>query len=614
MDNHHNNNLTRRATATDEDFLELLKSQSSQSEDGATSASPLADLSDKPDTSHKRKQSDIAFDKLNIGSRTNFELEKIEQGVEEDEDHDYYALHSPPSSMAYNIMNNGCPLSSQTRLIFSSYPIKNARFVAAFVFLASVAFVGFLRSSKSTDDWGFEVVGEGFATNSVSDWLEFYPSPERMPKMISTGPQRVDDTLGGMHLFTDVCVTNNIDDTSLRGLIFFDKRMAKNPKRCVPCSTRGMNAREEDIWGEMSSVDTALGHQCGFKGVHASYATSVTDWNECMAETNNHQLLIRNKQTQSPSYAKNVHYFQEPTLLLSFKENDRESSLFDSLFTYLPYWSVFRKDGYPFERVFSKSVQGCLSHSRNWFCELTHQMGAFGYAKEVMWEPTHATLYCFKSLYVNQLEYQRSLSHPMQITKHIMDEFRDEIFSHFGLPRPRDRKEMIERDKKLAMRIVLYANNESSDKNRWEGLDKLVDNSKRKHPHVEFYIIHDFDVPIAEQARLFNSADAIVMATGDHFANSIFVPDDTIFAELSCSSRSPTNNPRFMELISGSAINVSSSTSSECSESICISCMEDQSSFTMSDKSFQSLVDDIVEKHSAITSVIRDGRRLKLSA
>ena len=121
-------------------------------------------------------------------------------------------------------------------------------------------------------------------------------------------------------------------------------------------------------------------------------------------------------------------------------------------------------------------------------------------------------------------------------------------------------------------------------------------------------------MPIAEQARLFNSADAIVMATGDHFANSIFVPDDTIFAELSCSSRSPTNNPRFMELISGSAINVSSSTSSECSESICIACMEDQSSFTMSDKSFQSLVDDIVERHSAITSVIRDGRRLKLGA
>jgi hypothetical protein len=612
MDNHHS--LIRRTTATDEDFAILLQRQPSQSEDVITTPTEL------PDTSHKRKQSDLAWNQLDIGQsdlRATFELERIEQGVEEDDDQ-VHPLQSPLQSPLLSYIGNPTP-----QRLFSSYPsIKNVRFIAVFVVLATVATVGGLRRSRggsSGDQWGWEMVGEGLWFDSEeSEWLQFYPDPARLPKMASTGPQRVNDHLGGMHLFTDVCVTNNIDspkppelDTSLRGLVYFDKNMAKNPKRCVPCSTKAMNDRAEDKWGESSSLDSELGHQCGMKGLHAMYATSVTDWNECADETENRQFMIRNKQNQSPSHAKNVRYFEEPTLLLSFNANNRESALFDTLFTYLPYWHVFRKAGYPFDYVFSKSVQGCLSHSRNWFCELTHQMGAFGYARETNWEETHATLYCFKNLYYNQLEYQRTLSHSGQITKQIMDEFRDEVFSHFGLQRPRDRKEMIEKDRKLAMRILLYAN-DSGDKNRWDNLDKLVSKAKGKHPHVDLLIVPDFDIPIAEQARLFNSADAVVMATGDHMANSIFVPDDTIFAELSCGSLSLTSNPRFMELIAGSPTTFTSYTTSSCSESssdgTCISCLADQSSFTMSDNSFQALVDDIVKRHSGKTSVVRDGR------
>jgi len=612
MDNHHS--LIRRTTATDEDFAILLQRQPSQSEDVITTPTEL------PDTSHKRKQSDLAWNQLDIGQsdlRATFELERIEQGVEEDDDQ-VHPLQSPLQSPLLSYIGNPTP-----QRLFSSYPsIKNVRFIAVFVVLATVATVGGLRRSRggsSGDQWGWEMVGEGLWFDSEeSEWLQFYPDPARLPKMASTGPQRVNDHLGGMHLFTDVCVTNNIDspkppelDTSLRGLVYFDKNMAKNPKRCVPCSTKAMNDRAEDKWGESSSLDSELGHQCGMKGLHAMYATSVTDWNECADETENRQFMIRNKQNQSPSHAKNVRYFEEPTLLLSFNATNRESALFDTLFTYLPYWHVFRKAGYPFDYVFSKSVQGCLSHSRNWFCELTHQMGAFGYARETNWEETHATLYCFKNLYYNQLEYQRTLSHSGQITKQIMDEFRDEVFSHFGLQRPRDRKEMIEKDRKLAMRILLYAN-DSGDKNRWDNLDKLVSKAKGKHPHVDLLIVPDFDIPIAEQARLFNSADAVVMATGDHMANSIFVPDDTIFAELSCGSLSLTSNPRFMELIAGSPTTFTSYTTSSCSESssdgTCISCLADQSSFTMSDNSFQALVDDIVKRHSGKTSVVRDGR------
>ncbi|KAL7441076.1 hypothetical protein ACHAXM_007958 [Skeletonema potamos] len=613
MDNHHT--LTRRTTATDEDFANLLQRQPSLSEDNITP-------SELPDTSHKRKQSDVALNQLYIGQsdlRATFELERIEQGAEEDDDQ-VHPLQATLQSPLLSYIGSPTP----PRVLFSSYPsIKNVRFIAAFVVLATVAiaFFGGLRRSRggSSDDWGSEMVGEGLWFDSDgSDWLQFYPDPGRLPKMASTGPKHVHTKLGGMHLFTDVCVTNNVDsakapelDTSLRGLVYFDKNMAKNPKRCVPCSTKAMNDRAEDKWGEPSSLDSELGHQCGMKGLHTMYATSVIDWNDCMAGTENRQFMIRNKQNQSPSRAKSVRYFEEPTLLLSFKANDRDSALFDTLFTYLPYWHVFRKGGYPFDHVFSKSVQGCLSHSRNWFCELTHQMGAFGYARETNWEETHATLYCFKNLYYNQLEYQRTLSHPGQITKKIMDEFRDEVFSHFGLQRPRDRKEMIEKDRKLAMRILLHANT-SGDKNRWDNLDKLVSSAKGKHPHVDLLIVPDFDIPIAEQARLFNSADAVVMATGDHMANAIFVPDDTIFAELSCGSLSNTNNPRFMELIAGSATNVFSITTSSCSESssdgTCISCLEDQSSFTMSDYSFQALVDDIVKKHSEKTSVVQDGR------
>jgi hypothetical protein len=192
-----------------------------------------------------------------------------------------------------------------------------------------------------------------------------------------------------------------------------------------------------------------------------------------------------------------------------------------------------------------------------------------------------------------------------------MDEFRDEVFNHFGL-RPRDRKEIIEKDRKLATRILLYAN-KSGDKNRWDNLDQLVRKVTGKHPHVDFHIVQDFDIPIAEQARLFNSADAVVMATGDHMANSIFVPDDTIFAELACGSPSLTNNPRFMELIAGSATIVDSYTTSSCSESgsdaaFCITCLQDKSSFTMPSASFEALIDDIVQRHSGKTSVVRDER------
>ncbi len=205
MDNH--KTLTRRTTATDEDIANLLQRQPSLPEE-------YTSPTETPDTSHKRKQSDVAFDNLNLGQsdlRATFELERIEQGAEEDDDQ-AHPLRSPLASpTSYNI---GSP-TAQRPLLFSHPRIKNVRSIAVFIVVATVLTLGGVRRSRGSsadDGWGWEMVGDGlWFENEESDWLEYYPDPARLPKMMSTGPRRVEDDLGGMHLFTDVCVTNNID-------------------------------------------------------------------------------------------------------------------------------------------------------------------------------------------------------------------------------------------------------------------------------------------------------------------------------------------------------------------------------------------------------------------
>ena len=174
----HHQNLTRRTTATDEDIINLIQRQPSISEE----KSPT----EVPDTSHKRKQSDVAFDNINIGQsdlRATFELERIDQGAEEDDDQNH-PLRSPLiSAISYN------GSTTLQRPIFSSYPVFNARFIAALVAIASVATLGGMirrsRGGLNDDGWGLEMVGDGlwFEPSRETDWLEYYRDPARLPKM-----------------------------------------------------------------------------------------------------------------------------------------------------------------------------------------------------------------------------------------------------------------------------------------------------------------------------------------------------------------------------------------------------------------------------------------------
>mmetsp|Transcript_4966 Transcript_4966/g.9720 ORF Transcript_4966/g.9720 Transcript_4966/m.9720 type:complete len:662 (-) Transcript_4966:135-2120(-) len=575
-------------------------------------------------THHKRKQSDalgvlpeldISQAELSSTFARYSSLLPIEQGMAAD-------LHEEDDNGCYDTRIGSGSLSWKNSL--SSPLFSSCQLVAVFVILAVMTTLHSVRSRSGNNDLvdiiddslydsGYEEIGEPMEAHApVEDWIEFYGSPDRMPAMKSSGPWPVDGNVGGLYKFENVCVTNNIDapkppglDTTSRGLLYFtnQKSMAKNPKRCVPCSKPAMDSRIEDRWDATSDSDSDLGHRCGMKGLHAMFASSVEDYNDCMADSENHKTMIRARQNQSTTHAKQIRYFEEPTLLLQFDAHDREHSLFDTLLTYLPHWHKWRSDykGVPFQSVISHSVEGCLKHSRNWFCELTHQIQAFGYARELQWERKDTTLYCYKSLYYNQLEYQRDLNHEGLVTKAVMDDFRDELFRNFALTAPRDMSEVWKKDAQLGMKrplnIALYANGE----NGWKDLDKLISSTRsmKKYQGVQFNLIDNFDdLTVAEQATAFNLADAVVMATGrhesDHFANVIFSPDESFFAEVGCSSHSLTGNRHFMALLLGTHRSVTKCAEQHAGEEICVSCSS-EGSFSMTGIAFQALIDDIMK-------------------
>jgi hypothetical protein len=351
-------------------------------------------------------------------------------------------------------------------------------------------------------------------------------------------------------------------------------------------------------------------HPCGFKGLHAMFATSVEDYNNCMADSVHHKLIIAARQNQSPSFVKQIHFHEEPTFLLQFDSHDREKSMFDMLFTYLPHWHKFKKDnhGFPFGYVISHSVQGCLTpSSNNWLCQVLHLMNGFGQARELPWGKEN-TLYCYKKLYYNQLGYQRDLKHEGLIDKRTMNEFRDELFIKLDLPVPRDASSIRKADAKLGMKrsikLTLYA----EGKNVWKDLDALVSNAQqmKKYDNVSFDVIENLNnIAVAKQAYAFNVVDAIIMATGDHMANAIFSPDETYFVEVGCSSQSLTGNSHFMELVLGTHRSVTKCIDGQSADNICVSCPSEDS-FTMTNESFFALIDDVVKSHDDMLSFMRD--------
>ena len=511
--------------------------------------------------------------------------------------------------------------------------------------------------------------------------IRFYDSPSKMLPIVSKGPIPYNEHIGGLHLFENVCLTNNIDalrykpnpETTLRGLIYFKDpkeneddqgSIMTNEKRCVPCSNH--DVMQED-WYDTSTVHTdekIVKHKCGMEGLHTMYASSVNDWTTCIQHPTNMELMTNFQQTQSPTNVSTIHFFQEPTFLLQFNQYDMEQSLFEMLLTYLPHWdnwlngndededyeeseeenSSGNTKGFPFDSVISHSLQGCLSHSHNWFCEILHQMYAFGEAKEIPWESDDNTLYCYRELFYNQVGYQRNLNHEGLVTKENFGEMREMLFRKFALPRRRTVEDRLAekeyekihgggKNKQAAngheddTKIIFY-DNKLSDQTVWNQMEVLISKAREleKYSHIKFVTVKDqvfVDLPVAQQARLFNQADAIIMAHGQHMANAIFAVDGTSFVEVGCKVQSLIGQPKFMELMDGkyraverrgstSPVETSGSTEGDgdeeveeeeegggsrlLSDDVCVVCKgrEDDSNFTMTPAAFEKLIDDVV--------------------
>lgn len=437
----------------------------------------------------------------------------------------------------------------------------------------------------------------------------FYDSPSKMKELHSKGPVPLNDDIGGLHLYENVCLTNNADRRGvqdLRGLIYFNDKI-KGDKRCVPC---------EDA---ASDSDSAVNHECGMTGLNTMFASSVNDWTDCISKSENQQLMTQYKQTQSPLSVNSIHFFKEPTFLLQFNAIDMETSLFDMLMTYLPHWDSFREEwNFPFEAVISHSLLGCLSHSHNWFCEVLHQMNAFGPAKEIPWEPDDTTLYCFEELVYNEVGYQRNLDQGGLITRDILGEFREILFRKFALPRRRtveDRKEEHDALAELAAegkqapiadssqsntKIIFY-DNKLSQQTKWNEMETLISKARslEKYQDIKFVTVDDFStLTVAQQAKTFNEADAVIMVHGEHMANAIFAVDGTTFVEVGCEVKSLIGNPRFMELMDGTYTAVEKCKKGSEEDGACVVCDGDSgdADFTMSPATFEKMVDDVVQR------------------
>lgn len=441
----------------------------------------------------------------------------------------------------------------------------------------------------------------------------FFDSPDKMKPMHSKGPVLFNSDIAGLYLFENVCLTNNVDalryrpmETTLRGLIYFtdDKKMNDNSKRCVPCS----NNQAMETWDETYADESIVGHKCGMNGLHAMYASSVGDWSSCIKQEENTQLMTQWGQTQSPTAVETIHFFKEPTFLLQFNALDMETSLFDMLMTYLPHWDQFRHEwDFPYEAVISHSLQGCLSHSHNWFCEVLHQMNAFGPAKEIPWEPDESTLYCFEELFYNQVGYQRELDHEGLVTRDILGDFREILFRKFALPRRRtveDRKEeaaaLSKGEEADDDTKIIFYDNKLSQLTKWNEMEALIEKARslEKYQSIKFGTVDDFSrLTVAEQARTFNEADAIIMVHGEHMANAIFAVDGTKFVEVGCEVSSLIGNPRFMELFDGEYRAVEKCKGDE-GTNVCVKCEgngDGNSAFTMTPAAFEKMVDDVVK-------------------
>lgn len=623
-------------------------------------AIPIADEDPRSqrDATHKRKQSGIPLDAEAIIHRASAQT-SLEQIADEEEADFGEEGGGTPTSLGSSSIPEFAELFPDDRGGWSFKSLLTSRgslvatlfmMVVTFVFLRGRGFVeegdpdaavavGVGKSGGPKVDskkitYGeehYEGVGAPME-HKVHEYnkIRFFDSPDKMKPIYSKGPILWDEKMGGLHMFENVCLTTNVDalryrpdpDTGLRGIIFFtpDEEVQKNPKRCVPCS----NSEPLENWEDVGKDGKVVGHGCGMKGLHAMFASSVGDWTDCIMKDDNAKLMEEWGQTQSPLEVSTIHFFQEPTFALQFDALNKENSLFDMLLTYLPHWDKFlggandEDNGFPFDSVISHSLQGCLSHSHNWFCEVLHQMYAFGEAKEIPWEDNDNTLYCYRELYYVQVGYQRYLDHEGLVTREIFGEFREMLFRKFALPRRRtveDRLAELEYEKAEAKkhpggkdsaggadeggddtRIIFY-DNKLNGQTAWNELESLISNAREleKYSNIKFVTVKDFEeLTVAQQARKFNEADAVIMAQGQHMANAIFAVDGTSFVEVGCEVKSLIGNPKFMKLMDGKYRAVEKCNVEGEKSSVCVVCKENDVHFTMALKAFELLIDDVV--------------------
>mmetsp|Transcript_2236 Transcript_2236/g.4538 ORF Transcript_2236/g.4538 Transcript_2236/m.4538 type:complete len:552 (+) Transcript_2236:3-1658(+) len=459
-------------------------------------------------------------------------------------------------------------------------------------------------------------------------------------------------TLRGLVYLTPPIFDKNVDnkDRNKTATIISEPMeqlsIQNNPHRCVPCSAP---LNHKGGWNGIHPNEKQVGHRCGFVSVHAMFATNISDWSHCIHDIpENSKLIQKWGQVQIPSCrVESVHFYEGTVLNVAFDRNIGHA-MWDHLLTYLPHWYEFRfgKGGsnhkssgdFPFDYVVLNSVKNCLSKnnsSEHWYCQILRSIDAFGVAEELPVDGTNAnstTLVCYENLLTLHLSLPRLNHYSMESlpNKNVFDAFRDVLFKKFKLPRYwkkgrrdnlvaslggtlsnhnnndqasiQNRKDSTTNQQtKRHYRFLFYAH-EPSGRRVWTNMNSLLAAAQvqTKYRQIDFQTVYDFgNLNIQQQARLFNEADAIIMVHGAQMANSIFTVEGTMFVELGCRVFEFLGSKNYLNLIGGKYTMVQLCWRGETSEKdFCLDCTQEKdftySNFTMAQKTFDKILDDIV--------------------
>jgi hypothetical protein len=207
------------------------------------------------------------------------------------------------------------------------------------------------------------------------------------------------------------------------------------------------------------------------------------------------------------------------------------------------------------------------------------------------------------------------------VNRETLGEFREILFRKFALPRRRtaeDRKEEaeaiaeltdaqkkregIDTDTSSSQSKIIFYDNKLSQQTKWNEMESLISKARslEKYQNIKFVTVDDFSrLTVAQQARTFNEADAVIMVHGEHMANAIFAVDGTTFVEVGCEFKSLIGNPNFMNLMDGTYKSIEKCKGDD--DSVCVVCEGDSEDveFTMTPAVFEKMIDDVVQSLNA---------------